>query len=87
MKTGLDNVLLPTLFKVFDNIVQHCYTCLQASSMGSTMLNNIVDNVGSKTLFKPVFIRPFVRFCQSNSVTFSYNTASNGLICRIEGLR
>ena len=26
MKTALNNVLLPTLFKVVNNIVQHCYT-------------------------------------------------------------
>ena len=25
METALNNVLLPTLFKVFNNIVQHCY--------------------------------------------------------------
>ena len=44
MKTSLSNVLLPTLFKVVNNIVQHCYICLQASS-GSTILNNIVDDI------------------------------------------
>ncbi len=43
LKTGCNNVVLPTLFIVVDNIVQHCYTWLQADS-GSTMLNNIVDN-------------------------------------------
>jgi hypothetical protein len=26
MKTGLNNVLLPTLFTVVNNIEQHCYT-------------------------------------------------------------
>ena len=26
MKTAMNNVLLPTLFKVVNNIVQHCYT-------------------------------------------------------------
>ena len=44
MKTAMNNVLLRTLFKVVNNIVQHCYVCLQASS-GSTILNNIVDNI------------------------------------------
>ena len=44
MKTALNNVLLPTLFNVVNNIVQHFYTQLQANS-GSTMLNNIVDNI------------------------------------------
>ncbi len=37
------NVVLPILFIVVNNIVQHCYTWLRADS-GSTMLNNIVDN-------------------------------------------
>ena len=71
MKTALNNVLLPTLFNVVNNIVQYC---LQS---GVTMLNNIVDNleqnVGSKTLFNAVFIRPeqVVRFllcCLDNIV-------------------
>ena len=44
MKTGLNNVLLPTLFNVVNNIVQHCYTWLQDNS-GSTLLNNIVDHI------------------------------------------
>ena len=26
LKTGLNNVVLPTLFNVVNNIVQHCYT-------------------------------------------------------------
>ena len=30
LKTGLNNVLLPTLFNVVNNIVQHCYTRLEA---------------------------------------------------------
>ncbi len=48
---GCNNVVLPTLFIVVNNIVQHRYTRLQADS-GSTMLNN---NVGSTTLLHPVF--------------------------------
>jgi hypothetical protein len=40
MKSGLNNVLLPTLFTVVNNIEQYCYTR--------------VNNVGSKTLFNPV---------------------------------
>ena len=41
IKTGLNNDVLPTLFTVVKNIVQHCYTWF--------MLHNI-------TLFNPVFI-------------------------------
>ena len=41
---ALNNVVLPTLFNVVNNIVQHCYTWLRDNS-GSTMLNNIVDNI------------------------------------------
>ena len=44
MKTPLNNVVLPTLFNVVNNIVQHYYTRLRANS-GTTMLNNIVDNI------------------------------------------
>ena len=43
LKTGCNNVVLPILFIVVNNIVQHCYTWSRADS-GSTMLNNIVDN-------------------------------------------
>ena len=59
-KTALNNVLLPTLFKVVNNIVQHCYTWLQANSGSSTcsVLLTTLNNVGSKTLFNAVFIRP-----------------------------
>ena len=64
MKTALNNVLLPTLFKVDNNIVQHCYTCLQASSGSTTcsVLLSTLNNVGSKTLFNAVFIRPGCSF-------------------------
>ena len=66
MKTALNNVVLPTLFKAVNNIVQHCYTCLQGNSGSSTcsVLLTTLNNVGSTTLFSPVFIRPeqVVRF-------------------------
>ena len=39
MKTGLNNVLLPTLFRVVNNIGQYC-----TPNSGSTILFNIVDN-------------------------------------------
>ena len=54
MKTASNNVVLPTLLNVVNNIVQHCYTRLRANSC-SIILNNIVDNID---IFKPVFIRP-----------------------------
>jgi hypothetical protein len=38
MKTGLNNVLLPTLFLAVNNIEQYCYT-----RFSSTALFNIVD--------------------------------------------
>ena len=50
MKTALNNVVLPTLFKVVNNTVQRCYTC--------SVLLTTVNNVGIKTLFNAVFIRP-----------------------------
>ena len=76
MKTALNNVLLPTLFKVVNNIVQHCYTWLQASSGSSTcsVLLTTLNNVGSTTLFNAVFIRPeqVVRFLLCMSIVLCY---------------
>ncbi len=43
LKTGCNNVVLPTLFIVVNNIVQHCWAWISPRS-GVTMLNNIVDN-------------------------------------------
>ena len=44
MKTAMNNVLLPTLFKVVNNNVQYCWAWISLQS-GVTMLNNIVDNL------------------------------------------
>ena len=57
LKTALNNVLLPTLFNVVNNVVQHCWAWISLQS-GVTMLNNIVDNINSKTLFNAVFNCP-----------------------------
>ena len=60
MKTALHNVLLPKLFNVVNNIVQHCYIWFQASSDSTTcsILLTTLNNVGRTTLFDHVFIRP-----------------------------
>ena len=61
MKTALNNVVLPTLFNVVNNIVQHSYTWLRANS-GSTMLNNIVDNTeqcGQHNIVQGCFHQPW----------------------------
>ena len=44
MKTAMNNVMLPTLFNVVNNIVQCCWALISLQS-GVTMLNNIVDNI------------------------------------------
>ena len=66
-ETALNNILLPTLFKVVNNIVRQCYTSLQANSGSTTcsLLVTTLNNVRSKTLFSGVFIRPeqVVHFC------------------------
>ena len=53
LRTRLNNVVLPTLFKVVDNIV--------TPNSGSTILFNVVDNyeqnVGSTTLFNAVILQ------------------------------
>ena len=88
MKTALNNLLLPTLFKVVNNIVQHCYTRLQANSGSSTcsVLLTTLNNVGSTTLFKPVFIRreQVVRFllCRWMSSVDSTFSFGNSLLIR-----
>ena len=46
-------VVLPILFNVVNNIVQHCYTRLQSTTL--TVLLRTLNNVGSTTLFNPVF--------------------------------
>ena len=43
LKTGLNNVVLPTLFNDVNNIVQHCYTRLRARFRLNNLFN-IVDN-------------------------------------------
>ena len=76
MKTALNNILLPTLFKVVNNIVQHCYSSLQASSGSTTcsVLLTTLNNVGSKTLFNAIFIRPeqVIHFWLCKSVPTCY---------------
>jgi hypothetical protein len=41
MKTGLNNVLLPTLFTVVNNIEQYCYTRARLNNI----VPDIVDNI------------------------------------------
>ena len=53
MKTVLNNVFLPTLFIVVNNIVPHV-----TLDSGSTILSTNMNIVGSKTLFSPVFNNP-----------------------------
>ena len=61
MKTILNNVVLPRLFNVVNNIVQHCYTWLRANS-GLTMLINIVNNIeqcGEHNIVQGCFHQPW----------------------------
>ena len=59
-KTGLNNVLLPTLFNVVNNIVQHCYTRLQAGFRLKNLFS-IVDNIeqcGQHNIVESCFQQP-----------------------------
>ena len=61
MKTALNNVVLPTLFNVVNNIVQHCWAWISPQS-GVTMLNNIVDNIeqcGQHNIVEGCFYQPW----------------------------
>ena len=61
MKPALNNVVLPTLFTVVNNIVQHCWAWISALS-GVTMLNNIVDNIeqcGQHNIVQGCFHQPW----------------------------
>ena len=61
MKTALNNVVLPTLFNVVNNIVQHCWAWISPQS-GVTMLNNIVDNTeqcGQHNIVQGCFHQPW----------------------------
>ena len=54
-------ILLPTLFNVVNNIVQHCWTWISPQS-GVTMLNNIVDNIeqcGQHNIVQGYFHQPW----------------------------
>ena len=57
LKTGLNNVVLPILFNVVNDIVQHSYTncTLDSGSTTCLVLLTTLNNVGSTTLFNPVF--------------------------------
>ena len=60
MKTGLNNVVLPTLFNVVNNIVQHCYTQLQPGFRLNNMFS-IVDNIeqcGQHNIVQSCFQQP-----------------------------
>ena len=75
MKTALNNVVLPTLFNIVNNIVQQCHTWLRANS-GSTMLNNTVDNIeqcGQHNIVQGCFHQPWTG-CAFFAVYKSRNT-------------
>ena len=55
MKKGLNNVLLPTLFTVVNNIVHPLLHTIEAQQYCSILLKT-VNNMDSKTLFSPVSI-------------------------------
>ena len=60
LKTGLNNVVLPILFNVVNNIVQHCYTWLQAGFKLNNLFS-IVDNIeqcGQHNIVQSCFQQP-----------------------------
>ena len=61
METALNNVVLPTVFNVVNNIVQHCCAWISPQS-GVTILNNIVDNIeqcGQHNIVQGCFHQPW----------------------------
>ena len=61
MKAAVNNVVLPTLFNVVNNIVQHCWAWISPQS-GVTMLNNIVDSIeqrGQHNIVQGCFHQPW----------------------------
>ena len=74
LKTGCNNVVLPILFIVVNNIVQHCWAWISPHS-GVTMLNNIVDNYeqyGQHNIVASCFQQPW--------------TSHNFLPCKVENV-
>ena len=74
MKTRLNNVLLPTLFNVVNNIVTpdsnskilfNILFGIVTLDLGLTILLKTVNNMDNKTLFNPVFINlnGLITFC------------------------
>ena len=65
-----NNAVLPTLFMVVNNIVQHCWAWISPQS-GVTMLSNIVDsyyqceqhNIVVSCFYQPVYDSTFNLFC------------------------
>ena len=80
-KGVLNSVLLPTLFLVVNNIVQHCYT-LTSNSSGSTLLFNVVNNRQqcgqhrSTTLYRNNINIVFVNITASCSFLAMYSSMS-----------
>ena len=66
MKTELNNVVLPILFDVVKNIVQYCYTRLQAGFRLNNLFS-IVDNIeqcGQRNIVQSCFQQfPIIFMC------------------------
>ena len=80
MKTALNNVVLPTLFNVVNNNVQHYWVWISPQS-GVTMLNNIVDNIEQcgqaqhcSRLFLSTLNRLFVLCCGPYCKVYLHDT-------------
>ena len=54
LKTGLNNVVLPTLFNDVNNIVQHCYTRLRARFRLNNLFNFVDNNFQQLVIFTRV---------------------------------
>ena len=95
LKTGCNNVVLPTLFIVVNNIVQHCWAGISPQS-GVIMLNNTVDNYeqyGQHNIVASCFQQPWtsdhffrVRLVSAASYTSKYVMTSISIHMRLLSL-
>ena len=82
MTAGLNNVLLPRLFKVVNDIVQHCYISLLLLSTQQLVHNLLVEI--SDSLYK-VGLKTLIQTCcnkVARKLTTQLGTNSSNTTCR-----
>ena len=67
LKTALNNILLPTLFDVVNNIVQHCWASISLRSGGHSLFYN------GEYYLRETFYARYRWLCVNNPIKFSFH--------------